>query len=193
MLFGAEGRHLTDNILVLRVQPSEGISLSINAKTPGTVTRIAPAQMDFNYDVAFGSYSPEAYERLLLDAILGDSTLFIRDDEVEGAWRIIDSIEAGWAAGSPSISFYPRGHMGPPGSDRPPRSRGPTLVRDDRPAPAAAQSGTGRVACRLRPAKVAPWRKPGAFSDSPPRHRGRGLPARSYFDLLLRCSYRARI
>ena len=94
-------------------QPREGISLTINAKTPGTVTRIAPAQMDFNYDVAFGSYSPEAYERLLLDAILGDSTLFIRDDEVEGAWRIIDSIEAGWAAGVPAVSFYPGGTWGP--------------------------------------------------------------------------------
>jgi glucose-6-phosphate 1-dehydrogenase len=69
--------------------------------------------MDFNYDVAFGSYSPEAYERLLLDAILGDSTLFIRDDEVEGAWRIIDSIEAGWAARTPALSFYPAGSWGP--------------------------------------------------------------------------------
>jgi glucose-6-phosphate 1-dehydrogenase len=113
VLFGAEGSHLTDNILVLRVQPNEGISLLINAKTPGTVTRIAPAHMDFNYDVAFGSYSPEAYERLLLDAILGDSTLFIRDDEVEGAWRIIDSIEAGWAAKKPALSFYPAGSWGP--------------------------------------------------------------------------------
>ncbi len=116
VLFGAEGsggRQLTDNILVLRVQPNEGISLLINAKTPGTVTRIAPAHMDFNYDVAFGSYSPEAYERLLLDAILGDSTLFIRDDEVEGAWRIIDSIEAGWAAKRPPLCFYPAGSWGP--------------------------------------------------------------------------------
>ena len=116
VLFGAEGgksEPLTHNILVLRVQPNEGISLLINAKTPGTVTRIAPAHMDFNYDVAFGSYSPEAYERLLLDAILGDPTLFIRNDEVEGAWRIIDSIETVWATGTPSISFYPAGTWGP--------------------------------------------------------------------------------
>src|SRR5947209_7240311 len=69
VLFGAQQQNLQHNVLVLRVQPKEGISLLINAKTPGTVTRIAPAHMDFNYEVAFGSYSPEAYERLLLDAI----------------------------------------------------------------------------------------------------------------------------
>ena len=114
VLFGATDYKLQHNVLVLRVQPHEGISLLINAKTPGTVTRIAPAHMDFNYDVAFGSYSPEAYERLLLDAILGDFTLFIRNDEVEGSWRIIDSIEAAWAAGQPPVSFYPAGSWGPP-------------------------------------------------------------------------------
>jgi glucose-6-phosphate 1-dehydrogenase len=70
--------------------------------------------LEFSYDVAFGSYSPEAYERLLLDAIHGDSTLFIRNDEVEGSWKIIDSIEAGWAANSPPLSFYPAGTWGPP-------------------------------------------------------------------------------
>jgi glucose-6-phosphate 1-dehydrogenase len=114
VLFARDGQHVTNNVLVLRVQPKEGISLLINAKTPGNVSRIAPAHMDFNYDVAFGSYSPEAYERLLLDAILGDSTLFIRDDEVEGSWRIIDSIEAGWAAAQPPLAMYPAGSWGPP-------------------------------------------------------------------------------
>jgi glucose-6-phosphate 1-dehydrogenase len=116
VLFGATNdgkRALQHNVLVLRVQPNEGISLLINAKTPGTVTRIAPAHMDFDYDVAFGSYSPEAYERLLLDAILGDFTLFIRNDEVEGSWRIIDSIEEGWAKNFPPLAFYPAGSSGP--------------------------------------------------------------------------------
>ncbi len=113
VLFGADGRHLAHNILVLRVQPNEGMSLLINAKTPGTVTKIAPARLEFSYDVAFGSYSPEAYERLLLDAIHGDSTLFIRNDEVEGSWKIIDSIEQGWAAGNPALCFYPAGSWGP--------------------------------------------------------------------------------
>ena len=87
VLFGAN-RKLQPNVLVLRVQPREGISLQMNAKTPGNVTRIAPTHMDFNYNDSFGSYSPEAYERLLLDAILGDfRTLFIRMDEVEGSWQ----------------------------------------------------------------------------------------------------------
>jgi len=114
VLFNADTRrHIANNVLVLRVQPNEGISLLINAKTPGTVTRIAPAHMDFDYNVAFGSYSPEAYERLLLDAILGDSTLFIRGDEVEGAWKIIDSIEDAWHHNTPPLSFYPAGAWGP--------------------------------------------------------------------------------
>jgi glucose-6-phosphate 1-dehydrogenase len=121
VLFGSTN-HLAHNVLVLRIQPREGISLLINAKTPGNITRIAPAHMDFDYDLAFGSYSPEAYERLLLDAILGDFTLFIRDDEVEGSWRIIDSIEAAWTGqgpvaggqGQPPLSFYPAGTWGPP-------------------------------------------------------------------------------
>src|SRR5204863_3265883 len=119
VLFGSQN-NLAHNVLVLRIQPREGISLLINAKTPGNVARIAPATMDFDYGEAFGSYSPEAYERLLLDAILGDFTLFIRNDEVEGSWRIIDSIERVWAGegggggGSPPISFYPAGTWGPP-------------------------------------------------------------------------------
>ena len=104
---------LANNVLVLRVQPSEGVSLLINVKTPGTITRIAPATLEFKYDVAFGSYSPEAYERLLLDAILGEPTLFIRRDEVEGAWRIIDSIETAWAKGKPALTTYAPGTWGP--------------------------------------------------------------------------------
>ncbi len=113
VLFNSSGREVVNNVLVLRVQPHEGISLLINAKTPGNVTRIAPAHMDFDYDLAFGSYSPEAYERLLLDAILGDSTLFIRNDEVETAWRIIDSIETAWTKGTPPLAFYAPGTWGP--------------------------------------------------------------------------------
>ena len=113
VLFNAGDRGLANNVLVLRVQPKEGISLTVNAKTPGSITRIAPAALDFQYDVAFGSYSPEAYERLLLDAILGDSTLFIRRDEVEGAWRIIDSIEGAWQQNQPPLTFYTPGTWGP--------------------------------------------------------------------------------
>jgi glucose-6-phosphate 1-dehydrogenase len=124
VLFGADGAGggaegaLEHNVLVMRVQPKEGISLRINAKTPGTVTRIAPTQMEFDYDAGFGSYSPEAYERLLLDAMVGDSTLFIRDDEVEGAWRIIDSIETGWRTGGAPLEYYAAGTWGPEGARR---------------------------------------------------------------------------
>ena len=116
VLFNTPDRGATkvaDNVLVLRVQPREGISLLINAKTPGSTTRIAPATLDFQYDAAFGSYSPEAYERLLLDAILGESTLFIRRDEVEGAWRIIDSIETAWQHNQPNLTTYAPGSWGP--------------------------------------------------------------------------------
>jgi glucose-6-phosphate 1-dehydrogenase len=117
VLFNASengGMRIAANVLILRVQPQEGMSILINTKTPGTITRIAPATLEFKYDAAFGSYSPEAYERLILDAILGDSTLFIRRDEVEGAWKIIDSIEAAWANNQPAISSYPPGSWGPP-------------------------------------------------------------------------------
>lgn len=113
----APANRINANVLILRVQPNEGISLLMNAKSPGNHTRIAPASMDFDYDLAFGSYSPEAYERLLLDAIQGDSTLFIRRDEVESAWSIVDSIEAAWARGLPSLSFYAPGSWGPEQAD----------------------------------------------------------------------------
>lgn len=117
VLFNTEGQSVGSNVLILRVQPHEGISLAMNVKTPGTVTRIAPTSMDFDYDSSFGSYSPEAYERLLLDAMLGDSTLFIRRDEVEESWRVIDSIENAWTSGAVPLSFYPAGSWGPEAAD----------------------------------------------------------------------------
>ena len=125
VLFNAPGGNLARNILTLRIQPKEGISLLINAKRPGTVTRIAPTHMDFEYNEAFGSYSPEAYERLLLDAMLGDSTLFIRRDEVESAWKIIDRIEESWSAGTPPLVLYEPGTWGPQAADE-------LLARDGR-------------------------------------------------------------
>ncbi len=118
VLFNAPGGNLARNTLTLRIQPKEAISLLINAKRPGTVTRIAPTHMDFEYHEAFGSYSPEAYERLLLDAMLGDSTLFIRRDEVESAWAIIDRIEQAWAAGAPPLAPYAPGSWGPQAAEQ---------------------------------------------------------------------------
>jgi glucose-6-phosphate 1-dehydrogenase len=113
VLFNQNGAKVANNVLTLRVQPDEGISLSMNAKAPGAGVRVAPVEMDFAYKTAFGSYSPEAYERLLLDAILGDGTLFIRSDEVERAWTIIDQVQTAWASGVPAISTYDPFSWGP--------------------------------------------------------------------------------
>ena len=125
VLFNAPGRRLERNVLKVRVGPNEGISLLMNAKIPGTLTQIARAAMDFEYHEAFGSYSPEAYERLLLDAIIGDSTLFIRRDEVEGSWAIIDAIEDAWKADAVKLSSYAPGSWGPDEADT-------LLLRDGR-------------------------------------------------------------
>jgi glucose-6-phosphate 1-dehydrogenase len=101
------------NQLVLTMQPNEGVSLSLGAKIPGSRMRIRPVNMEFLYGTAFLSQSPEAYERLILDAMRGDATLFTRDDEVEAQWRIIDPVLQAWADDKPPISQYPAGSHGP--------------------------------------------------------------------------------
>jgi len=107
------------NVLVIRIQPDEGISLRIHAKVPGTSFRVEPVKMDFHYGTSFGKSSPEAYERLLLDAMSGDATLFARRDEVEEAWAFIDVIEHAWGAkkDAPGLFFYPAGSWGPEEAD----------------------------------------------------------------------------
>lgn len=107
------------NVLVIRIQPDEGLSLRIHAKVPGTSFRIEPVKMDFHYGTSFGRPSPEAYERLLLDAMSGDATLFARRDEVEEAWAFIDPIEEAWHAkkDAPGLFFYPAGSWGPEEAD----------------------------------------------------------------------------
>jgi glucose-6-phosphate 1-dehydrogenase len=119
VLFAKEATALDQNVLVIRIQPDEGISLRIQAKMPGTSLRIQPVKMDFHYGTSFGKPSPEAYERLLLDAMSGDATLFARRDEVEEAWSFIDPIEIAWAAkkDSPKLFFYPAGSWGPEEAD----------------------------------------------------------------------------
>jgi glucose-6-phosphate 1-dehydrogenase len=104
------------NELVIAVQPNEGATLRIAAKVPGTTMRVRPVQMDFQYGSSFLRESPEAYERLLHDALLGDATLFTRADEVEAAWRIVDPVLDAWAAGG-EPEPYPAGSDGPPGAD----------------------------------------------------------------------------
>jgi glucose-6-phosphate 1-dehydrogenase len=115
------------NVLVMRIQPDEGISLRMLSKIPGAALRMEPVKMDFSYSTSFGKASPEAYERLLLDAIAGDATLFARRDEVEHAWKFIDHIENAWHNNPtpPPMTTYPAGTWGPPEADE-------ILERDNR-------------------------------------------------------------
>jgi glucose-6-phosphate 1-dehydrogenase len=109
---------LDANVLRLRIQPDEGVSLSFGAKSPGQTLHIDPVRMDFFYLTSFGSDPPDAYDRLLLDCNRGDSTLFARRDEVELAWEIVDSITKAWAAGQgPPLTAYPAGTWGPREAD----------------------------------------------------------------------------
>jgi len=101
------------NTLVLTVQPNEGVSLSLGAKIPGSRMRIRPVNMEFLYGTSFMSESPEAYERLIMDAMRGDATLFTRNDEVEAQWRICDPILESWAGEAGPLPSYPAGSEGP--------------------------------------------------------------------------------
>jgi glucose-6-phosphate 1-dehydrogenase len=101
------------NQLILTVQPDEGVSLSLGAKIPGNLMRIRPVNMEFHYGTAFLSQSPEAYERLILDAMRGDASLFTRNDEVEAQWAIYDPILEAWARSSDPPATYPAGTDGP--------------------------------------------------------------------------------
>ncbi|HEX2849244.1 MAG TPA: glucose-6-phosphate dehydrogenase [Acidimicrobiales bacterium] len=111
-------RGLQRNSLVLRIQPDEGITLRFGAKVPGQAFRVRSVSMDFSYGAAFVEESPDAYERLLLDAMVGDPTLFIRTDEVDQAWRIVDPILGAWAAGDAPLARYEAGTWGPKAADR---------------------------------------------------------------------------
>lgn len=109
----------SENTLVIRIQPDEGIALRILAKQPGQALSMQQVKMDFRYSSSFGKASPEAYERLLLDAMAGDATLFARRDEVENAWKFIDEIEHAWHKSStpPPMCEYPAGSWGPKEAD----------------------------------------------------------------------------
>ena len=101
------------NQIILAMQPNEGVSISLGAKIPGSRMRIRPVNMEFLYGTSFLSQSPEAYERLILDAMRGDATLFTRDDEVEAQWRIIDPILERWEKDDRPLPTYPAGTPGP--------------------------------------------------------------------------------
>jgi glucose-6-phosphate 1-dehydrogenase len=106
------------NEMVLSVQPDEGASLRLVAKVPGQTMNVRPVQMEFKYGTSFLGDSPEAYERLLHDALLGDATLFTRADEVEEEWRIIEPILERWEADQGGPEIYEAGSQGPSEADK---------------------------------------------------------------------------
>ena len=106
-----------DNALVIRVQPDEGVLLRFGSKVPGSAMDVRDVNMDFSYSEAFTEQSPEAYERLILDALLDEGSLFPTNEEVEESWRILDPVLNHWAeSGRPED--YPAGTWGPEGADR---------------------------------------------------------------------------
>ena len=110
---------LAPNAMVMRIQPDEGSPLLLNAKVPGLETRTQPVKMHFHYETTFGSNTPEAYERLILDSMVGDNTLFIRGDETEVSWRLVTPILEYWeACGANGLEQYPAGSWGPLASER---------------------------------------------------------------------------
>ena len=111
------GDGLRPNVLVVHVQPDEGVSLAIGAKVPGAGMSIRTVHMDFLYGGAFREDVPEAYERLILDAMLGDQTLFTREDEVEEQWKLVDAMVGAWARDRPSFPNYAAGSWGPSAAD----------------------------------------------------------------------------
>jgi glucose-6-phosphate 1-dehydrogenase len=108
---------LRPNVLLVHVQPDEGVSLAIGAKVPGQGMRIRTVHMDFLYGGAFRTAMPEAYERLILDTVLGDGTLFTRADEVEEQWLLVDAIVSAWQRDRPGFPNYAAGTWGPPSAD----------------------------------------------------------------------------
>ena len=112
-------RRLDANTLMIRIQPDEGFALGISSKVPGARVQIYPVNMDFRYGSTFGASSPEAYERLLLDVLAGDATLFMRRDSVETSWKWITPILTRWAErGQDGMPTYAAGDWGPPEADR---------------------------------------------------------------------------
>ena len=135
ILFNADpDRQLPPNVLTLRIQPDEGIFLRFQQKVPEMTMDIRPFEMKFGYGAAFGKPPPEAYERLLLDAAFGDSTLFIRNDELEAAWEYLDPIIEGCSgARGGQLPTYPAGTWGPKEAE--------DLIRADGREWAAADAG----------------------------------------------------
>jgi glucose-6-phosphate 1-dehydrogenase len=140
-LFRVMDGGITPNVLSVRVQPDEGISLRFTSKEPGQQTLLRDVAMDFRYGTTFGSNTPEAYERLLIDAMRGEATLFTRRDEVEAQWTYMDRVLEAWATdGRPPPPAYASGSWGPEQADdllvRPP----PRCPRRARARPTSSSS-----------------------------------------------------
>lgn len=116
-LFSRMGVKTQANVLAIRIQPDEGISLRFDSKVPGPTVRTAPVTMEFRYATSFGAEPPEAYERLLLETMLGDATLFARRDEIETAWAWLDPLLDAWENNLAPLHFYPSGQWGPEAAD----------------------------------------------------------------------------
>jgi glucose-6-phosphate 1-dehydrogenase len=119
MLFGGKGSDsIEPNLLSLQIQPDEGISLKFSAKLPGTTMQIRPVKMQFQYGESFGGVSPSAYETLLHDCMMGDNSLFTRNDAVEISWEFVDPILDRWKQDAPKgLAFYEAGSWGPAEAD----------------------------------------------------------------------------
>ena len=116
---GSKQFDIASNQLVIQVQPDEGMTLLTNSKVPGLETRTQLVKMHFRYATTFGSNTPEAYERLILDCMVGDSTLFIRGDETEASWKLITPVLDHWKeCGQRGVADYAAGTWGPPESER---------------------------------------------------------------------------
>ena len=118
-LFGELGDSIDNNVLVMKIQPEEGISLRFSAKVPGPKMHIRSVSMDFNYGTGFGVVSAPAYERLIGDAMRGDATLFTRWDAVETAWNVVMPVLDRWTETiDETFPNYSAGSQGPPSAER---------------------------------------------------------------------------
>jgi len=124
LIFGGSAQQMRPNVLVMRVQPNEGVSLNFEVKLPGAAValtsslEIAPVDMTFDYAEAFGESSPPAYETLLLDVMIGEATLFTRSDEVDAAWQVVDPLIKYWESHRPRrMPTYSSGSWGPREAD----------------------------------------------------------------------------
>ncbi|HEY7387168.1 MAG TPA: glucose-6-phosphate dehydrogenase [Bryobacteraceae bacterium] len=116
-IFDGATDDLAPNLLIVRIQPEEGISLRFLSKRPGRGMTLRPVSMDFNYGSSFGERSPSAYETLLLDALIGDATLYTRQDMVEASWQVVEPIENVWRDGNHEPAIYEAGTWGPAQAD----------------------------------------------------------------------------